>query len=127
MDAVKPKRSLVEETYNILVDAICTGELASGERLHQDEIAARLNVSLFTVLRGMAMPFYKALDILETCDNPLLLRRARSDPLGLNLNAKFGQECIIIVCEISHLQLQLSCGQGMQRLQPYAFPRRPSR
>jgi len=45
MDAVKPKRSLVEETYNILVDAICTGELASGERLHQDEIAGRLNVS----------------------------------------------------------------------------------
>lgn len=45
MDIVKPKRSLVEETYDILVDAICTGELAPGERLHQDDIAARLNVS----------------------------------------------------------------------------------
>jgi DNA-binding GntR family transcriptional regulator len=45
MDAVKPKKTLVEETYDILIDAICTGELLPGEHLNQDEIAAKLNVS----------------------------------------------------------------------------------
>ena len=45
MDAVKRKRTLVEETYDILVNAICSGELSSGERLNQDEIAVRLKVS----------------------------------------------------------------------------------
>ena len=45
MEAVKPKRTLVEETYDILLDAICTGEIVPGERLNQDEIAAKLNVS----------------------------------------------------------------------------------
>lgn len=45
MESIKPKKSLVEQTYEILLDAICTGELAPGERLTQDQIAARLNVS----------------------------------------------------------------------------------
>jgi DNA-binding GntR family transcriptional regulator len=45
MQAIKPKKSLVEQTYEILLDAICDGEIAQGERLHQDEIAARLQVS----------------------------------------------------------------------------------
>jgi DNA-binding GntR family transcriptional regulator len=45
MDAVKPKRTLVQDTYDILIDAICTGEFKPGERLNQDEIAAKLNVS----------------------------------------------------------------------------------
>lgn len=45
MESIAPKRTLVEETYEILLDAICSGELRPGERLNQDEIAARLNVS----------------------------------------------------------------------------------
>ena len=45
MDAIEPKKSLVEQTYEILLDAICCGELLPGDRLNQDEIAARLNVS----------------------------------------------------------------------------------
>ncbi len=45
MEAVKPKRSLVDETYEILLNAICTGEILPGERLNQDEIAAKLDVS----------------------------------------------------------------------------------
>lgn len=45
MQSIKPKKSLVEQTYEILLDAICAGELPPGERLNQDEIAARLNVS----------------------------------------------------------------------------------
>ena len=45
MDSVKPKRTLVQETYDILIDAICTGEIMPGERLNQDEIATKLKVS----------------------------------------------------------------------------------
>ncbi|CAN0602545.1 unnamed protein product, partial [Ectocarpus sp. 12 AP-2014] len=45
METVKPKRTLVEETYDILVDAICSGELSPGTRLNQDKIAAQLKVS----------------------------------------------------------------------------------
>jgi DNA-binding GntR family transcriptional regulator len=42
---VSPARSLVDQTYEILLDAICTGDLMPGERLHQDRIAESLNVS----------------------------------------------------------------------------------
>ena len=45
MDQIKPKKTLAEETYDILVDAICNGDLLPGERLTQDDLAARLNVS----------------------------------------------------------------------------------
>lgn len=58
MDSVKPKRTLVEETYDILLDAICTGEIVPGERLNQDEIAAKLNVS--------RQPVNSAISILRT-------------------------------------------------------------
>ena len=34
------------------------------------------NISIFPMLRGMAMLLDKALDILETCNDPFLLRRA---------------------------------------------------
>lgn len=42
---VSQARSLVEQTYDILLDAICAGDLAPGERLNQDRLAERLNVS----------------------------------------------------------------------------------
>lgn len=45
MEAIEPKKSLVEQVYDILLDAICSGELPPGERLNQDEIAGRINVS----------------------------------------------------------------------------------
>ena len=45
MQTVSQPKSLVEQTHDILLEAICSGELAPGARLHQDEIAGRLNVS----------------------------------------------------------------------------------
>lgn len=45
MDSISPAKSLVERTYDAILDAICSGEILPGERLNQDEIAARLNVS----------------------------------------------------------------------------------
>lgn len=63
MDAVKPKKTLVEETYDILTDAICTGEFLPGERLNQDEIAAKLNVSRQPV--NSAISILKANGLVE--------------------------------------------------------------
>ena len=45
MDPIKANKSLVEQTYETLLEAISSGEFSPGERLNQDEIAARLNVS----------------------------------------------------------------------------------
>lgn len=55
METVKPPKSLVDQTYDILLDAICSGELSPGERLNQDEIAARLNVSRQPVNSAISM------------------------------------------------------------------------
>lgn len=63
MDSVKPKRTLVEETYDILIDAICSGELTPGERLNQDDIAAKLNVSRQPV--NSAISILKANGLVE--------------------------------------------------------------
>jgi len=63
MEAVKPKRTMVEETYDILVDAICTGEIIPGERLNQDEIAVKLNVSRQPV--NSAISILKANGLVE--------------------------------------------------------------
>ena len=45
MDTIKPRKSLTEETYDRLLDAICYGDLTPGHRVNQDDIAQRLNVS----------------------------------------------------------------------------------
>lgn len=55
MKPVDPPKSLVEQTYDILVDAICVGQLKPGERLTQDGIAARLNVSRQPVNAALGM------------------------------------------------------------------------
>lgn len=45
MDIIEQPKSLTDQTYDILLDAICSGEFEPGERLNQDEIATRLKVS----------------------------------------------------------------------------------
>ena len=45
MKIVKLEKSLTEQAYDILLDKICFGELKSGERLNQDELAKQLSVS----------------------------------------------------------------------------------
>jgi DNA-binding GntR family transcriptional regulator len=49
------ERSLVDRTYQAILDAICGGELASGQRINQDELAARLNVSRQPVVQALAL------------------------------------------------------------------------
>ena len=55
MEALKQSKSLVDRTYEALLEAICTGSLSPGERLAQDELAAQLNVSRQPVNSAIAM------------------------------------------------------------------------
>lgn len=55
MDAIDPSKSLVEKTYDALVDAICTGVFEPGERLTQDKIAEKLKVSRQPVNSAIAL------------------------------------------------------------------------
>jgi DNA-binding GntR family transcriptional regulator len=55
MEALSQKKTLVEQTYDALLEAICTGEIKAGERLNQDELAERLQVSRQPVNSAIAM------------------------------------------------------------------------
>ena len=55
MEKLAPAKSLVERTYDTLLDAICAGEFRAGERIGQDEVAERLNVSRQPVNSAIAM------------------------------------------------------------------------
>lgn len=45
MEALSSPRTLVEQAYSVILDAICDGTLKPGERLTQASVASRLNVS----------------------------------------------------------------------------------
>jgi DNA-binding GntR family transcriptional regulator len=49
------ERSLTDRTYDAILDAICGGELESGRRINQDELALRLNVSRQPIVQALAL------------------------------------------------------------------------
>ena len=55
LKALLPSKSLTQKTYEAILDAICTGTLKPGERLSQDELAVKLNVSRQPVNSAIAM------------------------------------------------------------------------
>jgi len=55
MRTLKPQKTLVEQTYDAILDAISAGSLAPNERLTQDELAERLNVSRQPVLSALGL------------------------------------------------------------------------
>jgi DNA-binding GntR family transcriptional regulator len=55
MESLHPVRTLVEQAYEKILDAICDGTLKPGERLTQDEIAAHLNVSRQPVMSALGL------------------------------------------------------------------------
>lgn len=55
MQSLLPRKTLVEQAYRTILDAICDGTFKPGERLTQDEIAARLNVSRQPVMSALAL------------------------------------------------------------------------
>ncbi len=55
MESLVPQRSLVDRAYERILDAVCDGTLKAGERLTQEDIAARLNVSRQPVTHALAV------------------------------------------------------------------------
>lgn len=45
MESLAAPKTLVDQAYDVILDAICTGTLKPGERLTQNDVAQRLNVS----------------------------------------------------------------------------------
>ena len=44
MESLKPRKTLVEQVYERILDAICEGGLPAGARVTQDELAAQFEV-----------------------------------------------------------------------------------
>ena len=55
IETLTPSATLVERAYQALLDAICSGALAAGERLTQDGLALRLQVSRQPVVQALAL------------------------------------------------------------------------
>lgn len=55
MQSLEPSTSLVDQAYNVILDALCDGTFKPGERLTQDDIAARLSVSRQPVTHALAV------------------------------------------------------------------------
>jgi DNA-binding GntR family transcriptional regulator len=55
MQSLKPQKSLVEQVYERILDAICEGALPAGTRVTQDELAARLQVSRQPVMSALGL------------------------------------------------------------------------
>lgn len=55
MEALMQKKTLVDQAYEALLEAICNGDIRPGERLNQDELAEKLNVSRQPVNSAIAM------------------------------------------------------------------------
>jgi DNA-binding GntR family transcriptional regulator len=55
MESLKPQKTLVEQVYERILDAICDGTLPAGAPVTQDELAARLQVSRQPVMSALGL------------------------------------------------------------------------
>jgi DNA-binding GntR family transcriptional regulator len=55
MESLRPQKTLVEQVYERILDAICDGTLPAGARVTQDELAARLQVSRQPVMSALGL------------------------------------------------------------------------
>src|ERR1700728_890214 len=55
LESLESPRSLVDQAYEVILDALCDGTFKPGERLTQESIAARLNVSRQPVTHAFAV------------------------------------------------------------------------
>jgi DNA-binding GntR family transcriptional regulator len=53
IESLKPQKTLVEQVYASVLDAICEGALPAGARVTQDELAAQLRVSRQPVMTAL--------------------------------------------------------------------------
>jgi DNA-binding GntR family transcriptional regulator len=55
MEALGPSKTLVDQAYEVILDALCDGTFKPGERLTQEDIATKLNVSRQPVTHALAV------------------------------------------------------------------------
>lgn len=55
MQGLTLPKSLVDQAYDVILDALCNGTFKAGERLTQEDIAARLNVSRQPVTHALTV------------------------------------------------------------------------
>jgi len=55
LESLSVSKTLVEQAYQVILDAICDGTLKPGERLTQDDVAKRLNVSRQPITNAFLM------------------------------------------------------------------------
>ena len=55
LESIALPKSLVDQAYEVILDALCDGTFKPGERLTQEDIAARLNVSRQPVTHALAI------------------------------------------------------------------------
>jgi Transcriptional regulators len=55
LETLEPNKSLVDQAYTVILDALCDGTFKPGERLTQEDIAARLNVSRQPVTHALTV------------------------------------------------------------------------
>jgi DNA-binding GntR family transcriptional regulator len=55
LESLTPTKSLVDQAYEVILDALSDGTFKPGERLTQEDIAARLNVSRQPVTHALAV------------------------------------------------------------------------
>jgi len=55
LESLTPPKSLVDQVYDVILDALCDGTFKPGERLTQENIAERLNVSRQPVTHALAV------------------------------------------------------------------------
>jgi DNA-binding GntR family transcriptional regulator len=63
MQALEPAKTLVDQVYETILDALCDGTFKPGERIAQEDVAGRLNVSRQPVTHALAV--LKAQGFLE--------------------------------------------------------------
>lgn len=55
LEGLELSKSLVDQAYDVILDALCDGTFKAGERLTQEDIAARLKVSRQPVTHALAV------------------------------------------------------------------------
>jgi DNA-binding GntR family transcriptional regulator len=55
MQALEQSKTLIDRAYEVILDALCDGTFKPGERLTQEDIAARLNVSRQPITHALAV------------------------------------------------------------------------
>ena len=55
IETLRSEKHLVDQAYDVILDALCDGTLKSSERITQEDIAARLNVSRQPVTHALAV------------------------------------------------------------------------